>query len=48
MKFATIDGEPVAWSIGIDGTDDGAKRVWNLDPKTPSGDIIFRLKTSLR
>ena len=41
MKFVILDGQPVVYSVGKDGKDDGGK----LDSKNDSqpGDLIYRL-----
>ncbi len=41
LRFATIDGEFVVYSVAKDGVDDGAKLDWNYG-QAP-GDWIFRL-----
>jgi hypothetical protein len=41
MKMAVLDGEPVVYSVGKDGRDDGALIDWNNGQQP--GDYIFRL-----
>ncbi len=42
FKLATVDGQPVIYSIGKDGKDDGGRVDWD-STKRP-GDVLFRLK----
>jgi hypothetical protein len=42
LKLAIIDGEPVVYSVGSDGLDDGGRKDAELGKK-PSGDFVFRL-----
>jgi hypothetical protein len=42
MRLAFVDGQPVVYSVGRDGKDDGGRIDSNRDMK-PSGDLIYRL-----
>jgi hypothetical protein len=42
LKLATVAGEPVVYSIGPDGTDDGGLKDARMGAN-PEGDLIFRL-----
>lgn len=42
MRLAVIDGQPVVYSVGKDGVDDGGRVDSNLDMR-PSGDLLYRL-----
>ena len=39
MRFTLIDGQPVVYSVGRDGKDDGADRLGSRP--TPAGDLIY-------
>jgi len=43
MRMTLIQGTPVIYSVGPDGKDDKALKVWNLRPGEP-GDYVFRLE----
>ena len=42
MRMTVIEGAPVVYSVGPDGKDDKALKVWNFRPGEP-GDYVFRL-----
>ena len=42
MKFAMVDGQPIVYSVGRDGKDDGGLVDSDRDQK-PAGDLIYRL-----
>ncbi len=42
MRLAVLDGQPVVYSVGRDGRDDGGLKDSNLD-RLPVGDMIYRL-----
>jgi hypothetical protein len=41
MRVAVLEGEPVVYSVGKDGHDDGAQKDSQFD--TQPGDLIFRM-----
>src|SRR5262249_56533690 len=43
MHVAVLEGEPVVYSVGKDGHDDGAQKDSQYD--TQPGDLIFRMPT---
>jgi hypothetical protein len=43
FRMTTIEGQPVIYSVGGDGKDDKGLLEWDLMPKEPRGDILFRL-----
>lgn len=44
LRFTTVSGTPLVYSIGPDGKDDEGGREWTLHPKQ-SGDWTFRLES---
>ena len=44
LRFTTINGKPVIYSIGPDGKDDKGVKEWTLHPNQP-GDWTFRLES---
>jgi hypothetical protein len=42
MRLALLHGQPVVYSVGRDGKDDGGQVDSDRDPR-PSGDLIYRL-----
>jgi hypothetical protein len=42
LKLVMIDGEPVVYSVGPDGVDDGGLKDSNMG-RNPEGDLLFRL-----
>jgi hypothetical protein len=44
MRLAVIDGQPVIYSVGKDGKDDGGVKDSDRDVR-PAGDLIYRLPT---
>ena len=45
MRLTQIDGQPVVYSVGRDGKDDGGRIDSDRDQR-PSGDLIFRLPSA--
>lgn len=43
LKMTTTRGQPVVYSVGMDGKDDRAQIRWNTGTQQPEGDLIFRL-----
>jgi hypothetical protein len=44
LRFTTIGGKPVVYSLGPDGNDDQGLKEWTHDPKHP-GDWTFRMES---
>jgi hypothetical protein len=43
LRMTVLAGQPVIYSVGKDGRDDGAQLEWDLNMDNPQGDILFRL-----
>ncbi|MBN1588030.1 MAG: hypothetical protein JW888_00780 [Pirellulales bacterium] len=46
MRMTTVDGQPVVYSVGLDGKDDRARTEWGLGTRNPTGDLLFRLSVT--
>ena len=47
MRLTALDGQPVVYSVGRDGKDDGGQIDSDRDQR-PSGDLIDRLTSPVR
>jgi hypothetical protein len=43
LKMAVVNGQPVIYSIGEDGVDDGGMVEWDFKVQPPKGDMLIRL-----